>query len=295
MSNGDPNALVGQRFGRLVVVADSGLRTRGNNRLWYCRCDCGQLTTVPRGNLAHGKTRSCGCLRRERLAARNRARIVPAIRGGTPAGSPEQAAWEALVQRGELVHPVWRHEYLAFARDVGPRPGPRHQLGLVDPAQGYVPGNVVWRAPLSRGRRSAQTPLTVGTVTRTVAAWAAVAGVPVSTVLARLRRGQEGTAAIAAEHRAPAVTPLVGGALTFQGVVRSIGNHGRCVSVPAAVVRGIRLAGWARKLVEVSIDKCAPFRARITGGARGAHRLYLPRPPTARLTMGQRVVVALRA
>jgi hypothetical protein len=45
----------------------------------------------------------------------------------------------------------------------------------------------------------------------------------------------------------------------------------------------------------VSIDRCAPFHARVTGGTRGAHRLYLPRDATARLRLGQRVVVALRA
>ena len=292
MANGDLDALVSQRFGRLVVVADSGLRTRGNNRLWYCRCDCGQLTTVSRGNLTGGKTRSCGCLRRERLAARNRARIAHGIQAPVP---PERAAWEALVQRPEPVHPTWRQEYLAFARDVGPRPSARHQLVCADPAQGYVPGNVRWQAPASRGRRSARTPLAVGPVTRPIADWAAMAGVPASIVLARLRRGLEARLAVAAPSEPQHVAELVGGALTFEGGVRAIGNGGRCVSVPAAVVRGLRQAGWARKLVEVSIDRCAPFHARVTGGTRGAHRLYLPRDATARLRLGQRVVVALRA
>lgn len=286
MANGGTNELIGQRFGRLIVVADSGLRTAANNRLWYCRCDCGQLTTVSRGNLEYGKTRSCGCLRRERLAARNRAR------SGVDR-TPDRAAWDKLIRQGDLVHPIWRQEFLAFVRDVGRPPTSDHYLDRIDPNGLFAPGNVVWKAPQASRRRSASTPLTIDGATKTVAEWAASAGLPPARVLARLRRGVDGRRAIAADMQPVATT--TGGALTFRAVVREVGNGGRCVSVPAAVARGLRELGWARKLVEVSIDCCAPFRVRVTSGARGSHRLYLPRKATNKLRLGQRVVVALRA
>lgn len=286
MANGTADELIGQRFGRLIVVADSGLRTRANNRLWYCRCDCGQLTTVSRGNLEYGKTRSCGCLRRERLATRNRAR----------AGSdrtPERIAWDRLLRHGDLVHPIWRQEFLAFVRDVGLPPTSAHYLERID-AQGlFAPGNVRWAIAHATARRSAKTVLTIDGVTKTIGEWAASAGLPVARLLARLRRGIEPRKAVLAETRV-AIEP-VGGALTFQALVRSVGNAGRCVSVPAAAMRGLRDVGWTRKLIEVSIDRCAPFRARVSSGARGAHRLYLPRDATHKLRLGQRVTVALRA
>jgi hypothetical protein len=60
--------LVGQRFGRLAVIADSGER-RGSFVVWECRCDCGATVRVSTGNLRSGNTRSCGCLRREARSA----------------------------------------------------------------------------------------------------------------------------------------------------------------------------------------------------------------------------------
>lgn len=61
--------LIGQRFGRLVVIAEAG-RARNRGRRWLCRCDCGGETTTGKSNLTSGNTRSCGCLHDEVAAAR---------------------------------------------------------------------------------------------------------------------------------------------------------------------------------------------------------------------------------
>lgn len=76
MVNGEKGSpdLSGKRFGKLTVRGDSGLRSRSGNRLWWCRCDCGGTSAVSKANLLRGLTKSCGCLRREGVAARNRAR-----------------------------------------------------------------------------------------------------------------------------------------------------------------------------------------------------------------------------
>lgn len=54
---------VGRRFGRLVVEEDiyDGYQTRE-----LCQCDCGNKTTVLRVSLLRKKTKSCGCLQREK-------------------------------------------------------------------------------------------------------------------------------------------------------------------------------------------------------------------------------------
>lgn len=54
----------GKRYGRLTVIRfDHTGKTRG--AYWFCKCDCG-CTTVAKGNsLRNGKTKSCGCLKRE--------------------------------------------------------------------------------------------------------------------------------------------------------------------------------------------------------------------------------------
>lgn len=58
--------LTGQRFGRLTVIEYD--HTRGKHAYWKCRCDCGNYSVVMGKYLSSGKTKSCGCLMRERAA-----------------------------------------------------------------------------------------------------------------------------------------------------------------------------------------------------------------------------------
>lgn len=51
--------LVGQRFGRLVVIEEA--EQRQYERRWLCQCDCGTAKVVPQSSLRSGKSRSCGC------------------------------------------------------------------------------------------------------------------------------------------------------------------------------------------------------------------------------------------
>lgn len=60
--------LVGQRFGRLLVVEYFG--SKNNQRLWRCVCDCGNEKIVQTSYLTSGDTRSCGCLHKEIVSTR---------------------------------------------------------------------------------------------------------------------------------------------------------------------------------------------------------------------------------
>ena len=67
--------LVGRTFGRLTV-----LREYSNKKyiLCECSCSCGKKTTsTRREGLLNGRTQSCGCLRTEKVNAKNRERFDP--------------------------------------------------------------------------------------------------------------------------------------------------------------------------------------------------------------------------
>ena len=55
--------LTGNRFGELTVL---GLAERHNagHIAWQCRCDCGAVCVVLGVRLRHGRTKSCGHLRK---------------------------------------------------------------------------------------------------------------------------------------------------------------------------------------------------------------------------------------
>lgn len=57
--------LTGCRFGRLSVLCRADKKDSSNGAIWHCKCDCGNETDVPSGRLKSGRTKSCGCLKRD--------------------------------------------------------------------------------------------------------------------------------------------------------------------------------------------------------------------------------------
>ena len=55
-----PLDLTGQKFGMLTAIRIVG-STKTGQKLWECKCDCGNTTTVISTNLNRDHTRSCGC------------------------------------------------------------------------------------------------------------------------------------------------------------------------------------------------------------------------------------------
>jgi len=59
-------SLIGQIFGRLIVVERVNMHNKNNLSWKYkCRCDCGNTLTAFRQKLQDGDTQSCRCLRDE--------------------------------------------------------------------------------------------------------------------------------------------------------------------------------------------------------------------------------------
>lgn len=60
--------LIGQQFGKLIVIEQAPSSKRG--REWKCLCACGNYTVVCTTALNSGKTQSCGCLQKEKAKQR---------------------------------------------------------------------------------------------------------------------------------------------------------------------------------------------------------------------------------
>lgn len=57
--------LIGQKFGRLTVLKDSGQRDNERQVMWECECECGNIILVPTRRLTYGTTKSCGCYHKD--------------------------------------------------------------------------------------------------------------------------------------------------------------------------------------------------------------------------------------
>jgi hypothetical protein len=73
--------IIGRKFGRLTLIRRlgpaGGRRGGSHDRYCECRCDCGTDVVVLLGNIKSGATKSCGCLRKELVAAFGRSRPRP--------------------------------------------------------------------------------------------------------------------------------------------------------------------------------------------------------------------------
>lgn len=66
-------SLIGQRFGRLLIIAEGSAKTR---RSWVCDCDCGTRVEVLQQSLIAGLTKSCNCYRIEQAQRANLSNIT---------------------------------------------------------------------------------------------------------------------------------------------------------------------------------------------------------------------------
>jgi hypothetical protein len=192
--------MTGRRFGRLEVVTFAyGRPTPSGSvkKFWLCRCDCGGEALVWGAALQSGETKSCGCLRREAVAAKNRSHGM----SGTPEYkawsymkrrclNPNSAGYENYGARGVSVCDRWVQSFEAFLADVGPRPSPQHSIERDDVDGNYEPRNVRWATyseQMNNLRKSVK--ITMAGQTRTVAEWARLLKINPFTIYDRLDAG----------------------------------------------------------------------------------------------------------
>ena len=136
--------MTGRTFGRLTAKRYAG------NRRWECVCECGVIKSVSTDNLKSGQIKSCGCLFRETLAAKNTKHgwsNTPTYKSWATAKdrctNPNTPCYPQYGGRGIKMSKEWADNFMSFLKDMGPRP-PGKTLDRRENDGNYEPGNCRW-------------------------------------------------------------------------------------------------------------------------------------------------------
>lgn len=147
--------LTGHIFGRLTVKGLAGYVAEASGEqgsIWKCACACGTVKNVKRKYLISGETKSCGCLHKEVLTARNtthgESKTITYMRWQSMHRRVKDAKNEKnKCYAGKDICTEW-YSYENFIRDMGACPK-GYSLDRIDNSKGYCPANCRW-VPLCR-------------------------------------------------------------------------------------------------------------------------------------------------
>lgn len=225
----------GKVFGRWTVRNFAGKNQLGKT-FWICDCVCGNSKKVSSSHLVSGKSKSCGCFRKDRNSKENSKHHK--------SESTEYSIWRNIKTRccnknnerypdyggrGVKICDRWLDSFENFYEDMGDRPSDIHTIERLNVNGGYSPDNCVWATNVeqSRNRRRRVDNSTGFTGVNLrggkdyVAIWVTLEGKTKSKSFSINKYGKEEAFRLACEARENAIKEL-----NEQGAGYS-GNHGK--------------------------------------------------------------------
>lgn len=194
--------MIGRRFGRLTVIAESEKKSKNRQTRWVCQCDCGTIAPSVNGShLRSGITKSCGCFKREETIKRNfrhglsYTRIHKIWEGmKTRCYNPKNRYFNHYGGRGITVCDEWMESLQSF-HDWAMKNGYSDNLSIdrKDTNGNYCPENCRWvDMKTQQNNRRTNILVEINGKTQTLSQWATETGVKYRTLHARYRKGWTG-------------------------------------------------------------------------------------------------------
>lgn len=140
---------VGDKYGKWEVTGETFYKVKNKTQFIPCKCECGTERDIPKNNLVHNLSNSCGCARGE-------------YQGHNDYMSSEYIAWQNLLQRcNNPKHPAYKdygargitvsirwQSFDNFFADMGSKPSSNHEINRINNDLGYSKENCEWTSKL---------------------------------------------------------------------------------------------------------------------------------------------------
>lgn len=177
------NSIKGMIFGRLTVIEKRGV-ARNRSSMWACLCTCGKEVVVIGSSLKNGNTRSCGCLRKERLVASITTHGLSGGRHFTPrlyriwrnmksrCNNKNTPKFKNHGGRGIALCEEWNRYENFHTWAVGSGYSDNLTIDRRDNNEGYFPENCRWVTARDQGNnKRTNHRVAIGETTKTISEW----------------------------------------------------------------------------------------------------------------------------
>lgn len=192
----------GERFGRWTVV-EKGMPDKWGYSTWVCKCACGTIKTISQSELLQGRTKSCGCYRREYAKQRHeihgghKERLYEVWHGMKRRCNPlNKEKYPAYAGRGIKVCEEWANSYenfkqWAFANGYNKEAAfCECTIDRIDVNGDYCPENCRWvNMKTQCNNRRNTIYLTLNGKTKSISAWADEIGISLDILYHRYKTG----------------------------------------------------------------------------------------------------------
>lgn len=189
--------LTGQRFGRLTVIKLLDERSKHGEKIWLCKCDCGNEKKAVSSYLRSGETKSCGCYQKEMASKFNSFHHLSKhklyrkfMKMIARCENPNNPSYKDYGARGITICKEWREDFMKFY-EWSINNGYSEDLSIdrIDNDKGYSPDNCRWTTKLrqNNNRRTSRY-LEYDGKRMTIADWGRETGIHQSLIGVRINK-----------------------------------------------------------------------------------------------------------